>query len=234
MITAAILAGGLATRLRPLTTTTPKSLVEVNGEPFIVHQLKLLRANGIDRVVLCVGYLGEMIENEIGDGANFGMQVRYSFDGDVRLGTGGALKKAIPMLGAAFLVLYGDSYLPCDYLAVAERFAQSNKLALMTVFRNDNQWDVSNVEFANGKIINYDKMKRTARMQHIDYGLGAFRDTAFADVPNDKPADLADVYRKLLERGEVAGVEVSERFYEIGSPQGLIETAEYLRVKEIE
>ncbi len=228
MLSAAVLAGGLATRLRPLTATTPKSLLPVNGEPFIAHQLRLLSANGIEHVVLCVGFLGEMIQETIGDGRAFGLHVDYSFDGERMMGTAGAIKRTLAKLGEAFFVLYGDSYLPCDYTAVAAKFTAATKLALMTVFRNSDMWDFSNVEFEDGKIIAYDKKSRSSRMHYIDYGLGVFSAAAFAAVPGDRPSDLADLYGDLLARGEVIGFEVLERFYEVGSIKGLHETAEYL------
>jgi N-acetyl-alpha-D-muramate 1-phosphate uridylyltransferase len=228
MISAVILAGGLATRLRPLTSTTPKSLLLINGEPFIAHQLRLLRANGIEHVVLCVSFLGEMIQKAVGDGSAFGLRVDYSFDGERLMGTAGAVKRALSKLGEAFFVLYGDSYLPCDYAAVAGKFAAANKLALMTVFQNRNMWDVSNVEFEDGKIIAYCKRTPTVRMQYIDYGLSVFSAAAFAAVPSTCPSDLTDLYCDLLGRGEVIGFEVMERFYEVGSIKGLNDIAEYM------
>src|ERR671930_1135930 len=187
MLPVAILAGGLATRLRPLTQTIPKALIDVNGEPFIAHQLRLLRANGIERVIVCTCYLDEMIQSYIGDGVRFGLQVGFSFDGPRLLGTGGAIKKDLPLLGPAFFVLYGDSYLPCDYRAVQTAFEQSGKRALMTVFRNDGRWDSSNVEFVDGHVVSYDKRQQTPQMHHIDYGLGVFNQSAFAIVPDGQP-----------------------------------------------
>ena len=148
--TVAILAGGLATRLRPMTETVPKSLLEVNGEPFAVHQLRLLQSKGIRRVVFCVGHLGEMIEQTIGNGSTLGLQVDYSFDGPALLGTAGAVRKALPRLGDSFFVMYGDSYLPCDYAAIARQFQTAGVLGMMTVFRNEGKWDTSNVEFEAG------------------------------------------------------------------------------------
>ncbi len=180
-----ILAGGLATRLRPLTETIPKALVEVNGEPFVAHQLRLLSAKGIERVVMCTGYLGEMLQDYVGDGSQFGLQVEYSADGERLLGTGGAVHKALPLLGESFFVLYGDSYLPCDYREAQIAFKYSGKLALMTVFRNEGQWDSSYVEFADGQILTYDKQQRTTRMHHIDYGLGLFHRSAFSEIYED-------------------------------------------------
>jgi N-acetyl-alpha-D-muramate 1-phosphate uridylyltransferase len=233
LLTVAILAGGRATRLGPLTENTPKSLVELNGEPFVAHQLRLLQAKGFRRVVICLGHLGALVQSAIGDGSQFGLQVDYSFDGPTLLGTAGAIKKALPKVGESFFVMYGDSYLTCDYRAIARSFVSRNfeserVLGMMTVFRNDGKWDVSNVEFESGKIVAYSKAHRTPRMHYIDYGLGIFHAEAFEHLPSGKFCDLAEVYSGLLQRGQLAGFEVHERFYEIGSPAGLRETAEFL------
>ena len=221
-IPVAILAGGLATRLRPITEKIPKSLVPVAGEPFLAHQLKLLHARGIRRVVLCVGHLGEMIERDFG-GEKFGVKLDYSFDGDKLLGTGGAIKRALPKLGDEFFILYGDSYLPMDYAPVAEFFHHSGKAGLMTVFRNEGKFDVSNVVFRDGEIIVYDKKLKLPEMQHIDYGLSLFKASVFEAFPADEKFDLADVMQKLVREKQLAGYEVPERFYEMGSPAGLAE-----------
>lgn len=226
-----ILAGGMATRLRPLTEKIPKALVEVNGEPFLAHQFRLLHANGVRRVVMSVAYRGEMIQDFAGDGGPFGLHVDYSFDGPVYLGTAGAIRKAIHLLGDAFFVLYGDSYLTCDFAAVEGRFLDSGLQSLMTVFRNEGRFDASNVEFAAGRILAYDKKNRTPAMHYIDYGLGAFRREAFGEIPADAPSDLAALYARLLAREQLAAYEVSERFYEIGTPEGLSETAAFLAGK---
>jgi N-acetyl-alpha-D-muramate 1-phosphate uridylyltransferase len=227
----AVLAGGLATRLGPITERIPKSLVEVAGQPFVVHQLELLRLHGITEVVFLVAHLGETIEDALGDGSRFGVHVRYVFDAPRALGTGGALLRARDILGDAFFVLYGDSYLECDYAAIERAFLASGKKGLMTVCRNDNRWDRSNVEFDNGRIRRYDKINRSPAMHHIDYGLGAFRASAFNGRPVDEPFDLALVYQGLLAGDELAGYEVPRRFYEIGSPDGLEETRAYLAAK---
>jgi NDP-sugar pyrophosphorylase family protein len=229
MLPIAILAGGLATRLRPITETVPKALLEVAGEPFLAHQLRLLRRHGFERVVLLVGYLGEKIQEFAGNGAAFGLQVEYSFDGPELLGTAGALGRALPILGDAFAVIYGDSYLSCDYRAALSTFCDSGKLGLMTVFRNQGLWDFSNVEFTDGRILAYDKTHRTPAMNHIDYGLGAFHRAAFDDVPADRPYDLTAVYQGLLRRGELAAWESPERFYEIGSLQGISDLGDFLK-----
>ena len=229
----AILAGGLATRLRPITKTIPKALISVAGQPFLAHQLRLLQHAGIRKVVLCVGYRGEMIEQEFGDGGNLGVELSYSFDGPELLGTGGALKKALPLLGQHFFVLYGDSYLPIDYAAPARAFLASGKLGLMTVFRNEGRWDTSNVWFEDGVIKSYSKKEQRTEMRHIDYGLGILGSAALSGWPAGKAFDLADVYRDLISRNELAGYEVAQRFYEIGSPEGLAELDAMLRSQQL-
>jgi NDP-sugar pyrophosphorylase family protein len=228
----AILAGGLATRLRPITEKIPKVLVPVAGRPFLAHQLALLRREGITRAVLCLGHLGEMVEREFGDGAAHGVHLDYSFDGPVLLGTGGALKRALPRLGNKFFVLYGDSYLPIAFGPIAEFFARSGKLGLMTVYRNEGQYDTSNVVFGDGEIQVYDKKQRLPEMRHIDYGLSLFRAEVFARYPADKAFDLADVMRDLVAEKQLAGYEVPERFYEIGSHAGLEELNALLAEKK--
>ncbi len=219
----AILAGGLAMRLRPATGQTPKSLLDVNGEPFLAHQLRLLRSRGIERVVLCVGFLGERIRDYAGEGGRFELSIEYSFDGPSPAGTAGAIARALPLLGEEFFVLYGDSYLPCDYRAVAAAFRRSGKRALMTVYRNQNRWDRSNVLFADGAVVAYDKRAPDPAMRHIDYGLGVFRRSAFEPVT--PPYDMAALYQDLLAAGDLAGFEAPERFYEIGSLEGWKEFA---------
>lgn len=219
----AILAGGLATRLRPITEKIPKSLVPVAGKPFLTHQLALLKKQGLRRVVLCVGHLGEMIQADYGNGAALGMELDYSFDGPKLLGTGGAIKQALPKLGRQFFVLYGDSYLPVEYQPVAACFECSGKLGLMTVYRNEGRYDTSNVVFRNGEIAVYDKKARLPEMQHIDYGLSVFQASVFEAWPAEKPFDLAEVMQELVASRQLAGCEVSDRFYEIGSPAGLAE-----------
>lgn len=226
----AILAGGLATRLRPVSEKIPKSLIEVAGEPFLAHQLRMLASQGARRVVLCCGYLGEMVRDFAGDGSRFGLEVDYSFDGPALAGTGGALRQALPLLGERFLTIYGDSYLPTSYAAVDADFAASGLPGLMTVFHNEGRWDTSNVEFSGGRLLAYDKQHRTPRMRHIDYGLGGFhRDALLEYGPAEGAFDLAGLYGRLLAAGRLYGREVKERFYEVGSFAGIQELDAYLR-----
>lgn len=233
MLPVAILAGGLATRLHPITHTVPKALVEVAGRPFIDWQLRQLHAQGVAQVCICAGFLGEQVQAFVGDGARWGLSVSFSFDGPQLLGTAGALRQAAAQLGEAFFVLYGDSYLPVSFAAVQADFHRQALPALMTVLKNNGQWDRSNADFTQGRLAEYNKRDPRASMSYIDYGLGVLR----ADVLQTRPAgvafDLADVYHDLSVKGLLAGHEVFERFYEIGSHQGLRETAEYLQKESI-
>ena len=227
MLPIAILAGGLGTRLYPLTTALPKALVPIQGEPFIAHQFRLLRSNGIEDVVLCVGYLGQMIRDYVGDGKRFGLRVEYSWDGEILRGTAGALISALPLLGSSFFTMYGDSFLPCDYEAIGKHFSLSGKQGLMTVFRNEGRWDCSNVEFSEGRILAYDKREKSPHMQYIDYGLSIFQSSAF-DKDLQLPADLSLVHQCLLRAGQLEGFEVMQRFFEVGSFDGLDSMAKLL------
>jgi NDP-sugar pyrophosphorylase family protein len=199
-------------------------MIDVAGEPFIAHQLRLLRREHINRVVLCLGYLGEQVESFVRDGSSFGIDVDYSYDGQKLLGTGGALRRALKHLGPDFLVMYGDSWLDTAFAPIVGAFRASAKSALMTVFRNDDQWDKSNVWFENGRIIAYDKKIRLPQMRHIDWGLSITKVEVLSDWPADTPFDLAEVYSTLAQKGDLAGYEIATRFYEIGSAEGLRET----------
>lgn len=227
----AILAGGLATRMGPITKTIPKALIDIGDRPFAMHQLELLERHGLTDIVFLVGHLGEAIREALGDGARWGVQIRYVFDGPRLLGTGGAIRRALPQLGEEFFVLYGDTYLECDYAAVERAFLGGGKDGLMTVYRNEDRLDRSNVVYVGGQIVRYDKKVRVPEMRHIDYGLGAFRSSAFAKWGADEPFDLAAVFQDLLARDELVGFEVWNRFYEIGSTEGLEETRAHLAGK---
>jgi len=228
MLPVAILAGGLATRLRPITQKIPKALIEIAGKPFIFHQLQYLRKEGIKKVVLCLGYLCEMIQEEVGDGSKFDLDITYSYDGDFLLGTGGSIKKALPLLDENFYVLYGDSFLPIHFSPVEESFLNSKKPALMTVILNENKWDKSNVIFKDGIVLEYNKKEPKSEMKFIDYGLGILSKSLFDKYEEKVVFDLADLYHLLSIKSQLAGFEVNERFYEIGSHQGIKETELYL------
>ncbi len=231
----AILAGGLATRLRPITEKIPKALVVVSGRPFIAWQLELLARQGVRRVVLCLGYLGEQVEALVGDGRQFGLEVAYSYDGPQLLGTGGALVRAAPWLDDQFWVLYGDSYLNFDYRAVAAEFEAQREghpdlLGLMTVFRNQERWDSSNVWFEakTGHLLEYNKFQKRPEMEYIDYGAAILQKAALTYLPQNQPSDLATLYNSLVAQTRMVGYEVQQRFYEVGSHSGLAEMEQFL------
>lgn len=221
-----ILAGGLGTRLGDKVEKTPKPLLDVAGEPFLIHQLRLLARHRATRVVICVGYLGEQIERRLGS-SQFGIAIVYAYDGPTPLGTLGAIRQALPALGERFLILYGDTYLRIDYGAVADGWRRSGLLGLMTVLRNRGRWDASNASFDGRRVTAYDKREPTASMQWIDYGLGGLHAQAVDLIGNDA-ADISDLYRELAARGELFGLAANERFYEIGTPESLAETNAFL------
>jgi NDP-sugar pyrophosphorylase family protein len=227
-VPAVVLAGGLATRLRPITENIPKALVDVAGRPFIDHQLALLRRHGIRQVVLCLGYRGEQVQDYLGNGSAYGMDLRYSFDGEHLLGTGGALRRSAALLDEIFWVMYGDSYMDIDYRAVLADFLRRDALGLMTVLRNDGRWDKSNAVFHDGRLLRYDKRCASPEMTFIDYGVALLRRQVLDRIPADQPHDLADLYSILVAEGQMVGYEVTQRFYEIGSLAGLEETRAYL------
>lgn len=228
MFPVAILAGGLATRMYPMTQNLPKALLSVAGKPFIFHQLELLRTQGADRVVLCLGHLAEQVVAAVGNGRQFGLAIQYSFDGGELLGTGGALKQALPLLGDSFFVLNGDSYLRCSLVDLQTAFELARRPALMTVLRNDGRWDRSNVVFRNGEVIEYDKTRWRSDMTHIDFGISVLSSSVFSHSGETRVIDLADICRDLSRIGQLAAVEVSDRFYEVGSVQGIQDTEGYL------
>jgi len=232
MLPVAILAGGLASRLHPITKTIPKALVPVAGRPFVLWQLEYLRDQGVSRVVLCTGYRSTQIEQVVGDGSQLGVVVEYSDDGTTLLGTGGALGKALPLLGPEFFVLYGDSFLPVSFSTVEQAYYDSDLPGLMTVYRNEGEWDASNAVFKNRQVLEYNKTKPRHDMAYIDYGLGVLSKSVVEHYCQEKVFDLANVYEALANAQQLAGFEVFERFYEIGSPDGLAQTEEYLRSTE--
>ena len=225
----AILAGGLATRLGNLTKNRPKSLVEVYGKPFIEYQLELLRKGGIDNIILCLGHAGEQIERHCGNGEKYGVNIKYSIE-DKLLGTAGALRKAEVLFNDVFFTMYGDSYLFLDFPAAMRIFESQNKLAQMTVYRNYDRYDRSNTAVEGNLVKKYSKQERTEDMTYIDYGANIFRKEALKMIPESQFYSLEDLFPRLIETDELLAFEVKERFYEIGSPQGLKEFTEYVGV----
>ncbi|NBV85189.1 MAG: nucleotidyl transferase [Verrucomicrobia bacterium] len=226
-----ILAGGLGTRLKSVAPETAKAMVPVAGRPFIEHQFALLRKNGISRILLCIGHLGEQILNHVGDGSHFGVSVSYSHeDPHNLLGTGGALLHALNLLDSEFLMMYGDSYLPVDMRAMLDWNQRRDFRAVMSVYRNEGRWDASNVRVTGDRVAHYSKQAREGECDHIDYGLSFFKRDVIAEYQNVKmPLDLAKIQADLVGRGELGAYTVNDRFYEIGKPDGLAELDRLLR-----
>lgn len=224
---AVILAGGLATRMRPRTLTTPKFLLEVAGRPFAAWLLERLASCGYDEALVCVAHLGDDVRAYVGDGARFGLSVRYSDEGPTLLGTGGALRNALDDLAPTFLVTYGDSYLPFDYAAplrLLERAGDAD--GVMSAYKNDGKWDASNVAIrsdARGDawIARYEKGATDPALDHIDYGALALRREVVAALPPGVPSGLDRVQHDLAARGRMRAIVATERFFEIGSEAGL-------------
>jgi NDP-sugar pyrophosphorylase family protein len=205
-------------------------MVPVAGEPFLAHQLRWLRAEGARAVVLLTGFGGDVIRGFAGDGRSFGLDIHYSEDGDVQRGTAGAVKRALPLLGEAFLTLYGDS-LPTTDLAAVGAALTAPYDGVMTVVRNDDSGLPSNVVLDGERVRAYDKQAAPGTMTHIDYGVNAFRAGAFATVAGDRPVDLADVHRAMIARGTLRALPVLERWHEIGSPEGFAETERFIMAR---
>jgi NDP-sugar pyrophosphorylase family protein len=207
----------------------PKSLVEVAGEPFLAHQLRLAYQQGFRRVVLLTGHLGDQIEQFAGDGSLFGLEIVYSRDGHSLRGTGGAVRAALRHLGEEFFVLYGDSFLDVDIKPAYSAFRASGSPALMMVLRNCNRWDQSNVVFDGKMVLLHDKASRgQPGAEWIDFGFSIFSAVVFADWPVAEPFDLSSLTAHLARERALAGFEATQRFYEIGTPAGLAETEEYI------
>ncbi len=234
MLPLAILAGGFATRLGSLTKDTPKCLLKINGRPFVDWQLDLLIKNGYSNFVFCVSHKSEIVQDYLGDGSRHGVHIRYSADGSKQLGTGGAIRNALPMLGNKFGIMYGDSYLPIDYRAIEDFFTDSNFLGIMSVYENNGLFESSNVEYSQGLIKEYKKKSKNPRMRHIDYGLSYFHSAAFESCPQNKFLDLSDLYSDLASENMIGGFEVIQRFYEIGSAQGINDFSSYLEGRKNE
>jgi NDP-sugar pyrophosphorylase family protein len=228
-----ILAGGLGTRLGQLAQDLPKALMPVLGRPFLAHVIELLARQELRRILLLVGHHADKIEAALGDGARFGVSSSSVNDGPVLLGTGGAVRRALPFLESELLLMYGDTYLDIDYRAVVAAFRAQSEPALMTVFKNAGQFDRSNVVFRQGKLQRYSKRETSPDMDYIDYGLAALRRDVVAQLPEGARHDLADLYSTLVASGRMSGYEVTQRFYEIGTPESLAECEDYLRERAL-
>lgn len=225
-----ILAGGKATRLIPLTKTIPKSMLNICGKPFFSHQIGLLKKNNIDKIIMCVGIFANNISDFYKDGKDFDISIKYSVEQEQNLlGTAGALKNAELLLEDEFFVMYGDSYLPIDYKQVFEKFKKLEKLGLITVFKNENKFDTSNIAIENSLVTIYDKSGKNKNLQYIDYGLLLLKKKTLDLLPSNTPVDLDFLFHKLIEKKELACHEIFERFYEIGSKNGIKDFENYAK-----
>lgn len=224
-----ILCGGLATRLYPVTQKIPKSMVEIEGRPFLEHQIELLKKNGISDLVLCVGNFSEQIGQHFGNGEKFGVKIRYSYDGANLAGTGGALKKAENLLEDEFLVMYGDSYLPFDFQKAIAFFKEKGKQGLMTVLHNANKYEPSNVEVEGDLVKIYSKKEKTPKMEHIDYGLSIFKKEVLSLLPAEGASDLSVLHLALIAEKQLLAFSVDQRYYQVGSFEGIEEFKDYIK-----
>jgi N-acetyl-alpha-D-muramate 1-phosphate uridylyltransferase len=229
-----IIAGGLATRLRPLTVSIPKSLIEIDGKPFIDYQMGTLYEQGIKDVVLCLGHLGDQIERYLGNGNKFGLNILYSYETQKLLGTAGAIKNAENLLDDKFFVMYGDSYLFLDFSMVSAYFNRFNKPGLMTVFKNSDLYDRSNIVVQGNFIKIYDKKQKWDGMDYIDYGALILRKTLLKMVPVHKAYSLEELLVPLVKEHQILAYEVKKRFYEIGSLNGIDEFTKYVKGRKID
>jgi NDP-sugar pyrophosphorylase family protein len=218
-----ILAGGLGTRLRPLTSDVPKALIPIGGKPFLHHQIELLKSQGIRDIVLCVGHLADMVKDYFGDGRWLGVRIRYSEEEGSLLGTAGAIKKAEPLLGNDFFLMYGDSYLMIDYQEVMRYFRCFHRMGLMVVWKNRDRLERSNVAVEANLVTAYNKDQKSPGMAYINYGLSVLRKEALLFIPPERPFSQEEFYQILIDQRELLAFEVEQRFYEIGSPKGLEE-----------
>ncbi len=225
-----ILAGGKATRLHPVTKTIPKSMVKIHGKPFLGYQLELLKKNKITDIVLCLGMFSQQIIDYFGDGKDYGASIKYSIEEpDNLLGTAGALKKAENLLNDIFLVMYGDSYLPIDFMRVSKAFQKSKKDSLMTVYKNNNRFDKSNVITDGKTVLSYDKSGKNQSLSHIDYGLLVFKKSVLDIISLNEFKNLDYLITELIDRKQMAAYEVNQRFYEIGTPAGITDFENYIK-----
>jgi len=225
---AAILAGGLGTRLRPITETVPKAMVPVLGRPFIDYEIDLLKAAGVVDFVICVGHLGGMIEQHLGDGGSLGVRIHYSYDGPRLLGPAGALRRAEKLLGETFFVTYGDAYLRAPYRRIMNALVGSGKLGLMTVYMNDNRHGASDIAVRGGMVINYDKTNRSRGFRWINFGVTALQRNALKLIPARRGCGEEEFYGSLIARRQLVAFPVTKRFYEVGTQPSLAEFGRFI------
>lgn len=227
-VQAVILAGGFGMRMRPVTKSLPKALLKVRGKCFLEHQIDLLKKSGFRALVLCVHYRADLIRADFGDGSAVGVEITYSEEIEKPLGTAGALKNAAPLLHDPFMVIYGDSYLPVDYGEIVSYFAEHDEPALMTVYKNDNRYDTSNVRIDGERVVAYDKRNTSGNLVYIEYGLNIFRKSVLDLIPAGRSYSLGELFKELIRKRQLIAFETAQRFYEIGSREGLRDMENYL------
>ncbi len=227
-----VLMGGLGTRLKEYTKNCPKSMVEVEGKPFFDYQLNLMVKQGFKKFLFLVGFGGEQIEDYYGDGAELKISITYCYDGERLLGTGGAIRRAYHLLEEEFMVIYGDSFMDIDYEETIYRFAlgkEEGKESLMTVLRNKNLFDKSNVLIKEGTLLLYDKHNPIPEMEYIDYGICLYLKKLWRDYEDGEAFDISKIQKEQSILGKMAVHIVTKRFYEIGSQKSLEEFSEYVK-----
>lgn len=226
-----VLTGGKATRLYPVTKDIPKSMIKINGVPFISHQINLFKKNNISDVVLCIGVFSDQIIDYVGDGSKLGVSVKYSVEHATELlGTLGALIKAHDLLSDIFFVTFGDSYLEIDYQRIYDEFIHSNKMGMMTVYKNNSKYVSNNTAIKNKLVTKYDK-SNSIEFEYVDYGISIFRKKVLDFFPREKNLDLTILNQKLIFMNELAAYEVYQKFYEIGTFEGIADLELHLKSK---
>jgi NDP-sugar pyrophosphorylase family protein len=226
-----ILCGGLATRLGSLTKNVPKSLIKIYEKPFLQYQIEILKKRSINDIVLCVGHLSEQIKEYFGNGEKFGVNIKYSYDGDKQLGPIGAIKNAEKLLEKEFFIMYGDSYLDIDFQKISSYFNEFDKLGLMAVYKNFDKYDKSNLIIKNNMIIAYGEKERTKDMVYIDSGTSILKKEALNLIPKQTFFSTGDFFTKLISKNELLAFEIEKRFYHIGNPEALEEFSNFIKTQ---
>ncbi len=227
-----ILAGGKGKRIKKLTAKKPKPLVKILNKPFIEYQIDLLRKQKVKKLIISIGYRGDEIINFIKNKNYKDIDISFFKDGIKPLGTGGALKKISKKIQGTFIVLYGDSFLPISIKNIEKKFIKSKQDVLLTIYKNNNRFDKSNIKIVNKKIF-YNKFINDSDMKYIDYGLSIIKSKIIKNFTSNKKFDLSDLIYKLCLDRKIAYSIVKKRFYEIGSYKGIKDFKKYIRKKNV-
>lgn len=228
-----IFCGGLATRLKNLAKNKPKSMMDINGKPFLEYQIDNIKKYDIKDIVLCVGHLSEQIIDYFGNGEKFNVNIKYSHDGEKPLGPIGALKKAEPLLKKDFFIMYGDSYLSVNFKDVYNFYKKYDKAACMVVYKNKDKYDKSNLIIKDNLVLGYGDKQRTKDMVYIDYGASLLSKKTLYNLKDDTFYSTGDFFSKLIKNHELLAYEVKTRFYHIGNPEALEELRKYIKTQRL-